>query len=425
MITNILVPIDFSDCSKFAVKIAVDLAKKSNSKIHLLHFIMNDNLGFGYNEIKSKFNELFPHHIFNGTDYELLIKIDNIYSQIIKYEKENNIDFIIIGSIKDPDCINSLSFQLKINATSPVLAVRSELFRKENNILHEHNVLIEQKNFVISSKQKEITDSLYYAKRIQNAILPSEHITKKYLKNYFILYKPKDIVAGDFYWLEVIQLNRHSGLDPESHQKIAVQDHNDVILFAVADCTGHGVPGAMVSVVCKNALNHAVRDHGLTDPGLILDTTRNIINMEFEKSDDEEAIEVVNDGMDIALCYLEGRILKYAGANNSLWMIRNGELLETKGNRQPIGKFDFPSPFTTHTVELQVGDTIYIFSDGYVDQFGGDKGKKFKTAKFKELILSIQHEDMDIQQKIINQTFEIWKGNLEQVDDVCIVGVRI
>jgi serine phosphatase RsbU (regulator of sigma subunit) len=191
------------------------------------------------------------------------------------------------------------------------------------------------------------------------------------------------------------------------------------VLFAAADCTGHGVPGAMVSVVCNNALNRSVREHRLTKPGQILDKTREIVIQEFEKSD-----EVVKDGMDIALCSLEGKILEYAGANNPLWIIRNGEILETKANKQPIGKFDNSEPFTTHTFELQKGDNIYIFTDGYVDQFGGEKGKKFKAQAFRELLLSYQEKIMEEQKTIIDETFEKWRGDLEQLDDVCIIGVR-
>jgi serine phosphatase RsbU (regulator of sigma subunit) len=238
------------------------------------------------------------------------------------------------------------------------------------------------------------------------------------------LYKPKDIVAGDFYWME----------------------HKDnKVLFAAADCTGHGVPGAMVSVVCNNALNRSVREHGLTDPGEILNKTRDIVIQEFEKSE-----EHVKDGMDIALCSLEGNKLQYAGAHNPLWIIRplrhsgpdleSGEkedkiagearndvfeILETKANKQPIGQFDNPVPYTTHSFDLEAGDSLYIFSDGFVDQFGGEKGKKLKTKAFRSLLLSIQYKNMKDQKNIINESFETWKGDLEQIDDVCVIGVRV
>ena len=258
---------------------------------------------------------------------------------------------------------------------------------------------LQQSNAEKQNLLKEITDSISYAKSIQTAILPSQRIIKESLKESFILYKPKDIVAGDFYWME----------------------HKDnTALFAAADCTGHGVPGAMVSVVCNNALNRAVREYGLIIPGEILDKARDIVVGEFEKSDEE-----VKDGMDIALCSIEGNNLKYAGAHNPLWMIRNGELSEIKANKQPIGRFDNPKPYTTHNVELQKGDLIYIFSDGYVDQFGGERGKKFKAKAFRQLLLSIHDQLMEEQKISIDNAFETWRGSLDQIDDVCVIGVRV
>jgi serine phosphatase RsbU (regulator of sigma subunit) len=266
-------------------------------------------------------------------------------------------------------------------------------------VAKKQKTLIQHQKIEVDEKNREIMDSINYARRIQSAILPPDKIVKEYLRNSFILYQPKDVVAGDFYWLE--------------HKE-------GIILFAAADCTGHGVPGAMVSVVCNNALNRSVREHGITDPGLILDKSREIVTAEFEKSDEE-----VKDGMDIALCTLNGDKLAYSGANNPLWIIRNGEVLETKADKQPIGKYADLKPFTTHHIQLKKGDTIYIFSDGFVDQFGGEKGKKFKPKAFKELLLSIQNTSMEEQKDIINNTFENWKGDLEQVDDICVIGVRV
>jgi serine phosphatase RsbU (regulator of sigma subunit) len=214
-----------------------------------------------------------------------------------------------------------------------------------------------------------------------------------------VLYKPKDIVAGDFYWLE---------------------PKDGSILFAAADCTGHGVPGAMVSVICNNGLNRSVREHGLSVPGEILNKTREIVIQEFEKSEDE-----VKDGMDIALCALNGMKLSYAGAHNPLWIIREGELLTFKADKQPIGKHLDYVPYHTHEVDLQKGDVIYVFSDGYADQFGGEKGKKFRTSNMKKLLLSIYEKPMQEQKELLNQTFETWQGDLEQLDDVCVIGVRV
>jgi ligand-binding sensor domain-containing protein len=279
--------------------------------------------------------------------------------------------------------------------TAKLKVRQKELESKVDIATHE----IREQKENIEVAHKEIKSSINYARRIQSAILPPPRIVKEYLKDSFILYKPKDIVAGDFYWME--------------HK-------NNKVLFAAADCTGHGVPGAMVSVVCHNALNRSVREFGLMEPGEILDKTRDIVVQEFDKSEGD-----VKDGMDIALCSLEGNTLHYAGANNPLWIIRNGELLETKANKQPIGKYDNPKPYTTHAVNLEKGDTLYIFSDGYVDQFGGEKGKKFMVKAFRKLIVGIQDKTMEEQKTLIDQNFEQWKGELDQVDDVCVIGVRV
>ena len=254
---------------------------------------------------------------------------------------------------------------------------------------------------LIEEQHHEITDSIKYAKRIQEAILPPSRLIKELLPESFVLYKPKDIVAGDFFWLEQVE---------------------DKVIFAAADCTGHGVPGAMVSVVCHNALNRAVREFGLTDPGKILDKTRELVIEQFEKSDEE-----VKDGMDIALCALSGKQLEFAGANNPIWIIRAGteKIEEIKADKQPIGKYAAEKEFTTHKIDLQADDSFYIFSDGFADQFGGDKGKKFKGASFKRLLLAIQNESMEVQMERINDAFKSWKGDFEQVDDVCVIGVRV
>ena len=271
--------------------------------------------------------------------------------------------------------------------------------KKDNALISKQKAVVEAAHKEIEEAHKEIKDSMEYAKRIQSAILPPSKLVKEYLQESFILYKPKDIVAGDFYWME--------------HKK-------GKVLFAAADCTGHGVPGAMVSVICNGALNRSVREFGLSEPGPILNKAREIVIQEFEKSEEE-----VKDGMDIALCSLEGMKLQYAGAHNPLWIIRNGQILETKANKQPIGKFDKLLPYTTHSFDLEKGDAIYIFSDGYVDQFGGEKGKKFKAKAFRSLLLSIQDKPMEEQKVFLDKAFEDWRGSLEQIDDVCVIGVRV
>lgn len=266
-------------------------------------------------------------------------------------------------------------------------------------------------NKIIRAKNKDILDSITYAKRIQEAILPSNKTIQELLPNHFIFYKPKDIVAGDFYWIEKL---------------------NERIYFAAADCTGHGVPGAMVSVVCSNALSKALLEEKNENPGNLLSRTREIVIEKLSKNNED-----VLDGMDISLASIlinkhnesENRkiVLEWAGANNPLWVIRNKnkELLEIKPNKQPIGKVDNPLPFTTHTIELQKKDIVYLFTDGLQDQFGGEKGKKFKSSKLKSLLLSIQNQTMAKQKELIHTSFETWKGKLEQIDDVCIIGIQV
>jgi serine phosphatase RsbU (regulator of sigma subunit)/Tfp pilus assembly protein PilF len=326
-----------------------------------------------------------------------------------KYNEKKIIDSTahIIAITKEKENVTRKEAELQIKKDQEVmlygglgLVVLFSLFIFNRfRVTYKQKNLIETQHHELNETHREITDSINYAKRIQSAILPPIKVVKEYLKESFILYKPKDVVAGDFYWME---------------QK------NGKVLFAAADCTGHGVPGAMVSVVCNNGLNRSVREHGLTVPGEILDRTREIVVQEFKKSEED-----VKDGMDIALCCIEGMKLQYAGAYNPLWIIRNGEIIETKANKQPIGQFEKPEPYTTHSFDLEKGDAIYIFSDGYVDQFGGERGKKFKAKAFRELLLSIQDKTMEEQKITIDKTFETWKGDLEQIDDVCVIGVRV
>jgi serine phosphatase RsbU (regulator of sigma subunit) len=272
----------------------------------------------------------------------------------------------------------------------------------------DYELELEEKNFLISQKNIEIIDSINYAKRLQEAILPPLEEISEHLPDSFVLYKPKDIVAGDFYFAD------HKG------------DH---FFIAAADCTGHGVPGAMVSVVCSNALNRAVIELELTDPGEILDKVTELVCGTFKKSHN-----AVNDGMDISLCAfnLKTKEVKWAGANNPLWYVspladeqEGGVLSEITANKQPVGKNDYYKPFTTHHLKLKKGDVLYLFTDGYADQFGGPKGKKFKYKQLSDLLVSIYKKPINEQYYLLNRAFENWMGTHEQVDDVCIIGIRI
>lgn len=278
---------------------------------------------------------------------------------------------------------------------------RLRITRKQKIIIEEQKEAVVAAHFELEEKNQEILDSINYAKRIQSAILPETDYFHKNLKDSFILYKPKDIVAGDFYWMEVIK---------------------DQVLYATADCTGHGVPGAMVSVVCSNSLNQSVKELETTNPAKILEMTRSLVKDHFNSKD-----ENVRDGMDITLCVLNSKTntIQFTGANNPLYIIRNGDLIEIKGDKQPVGNHIKEVPFTLHTYQLEKNDVVYTFSDGYVDQFGGPKGKKFMRKQFKELLIKISSLSLDKQKDILDQTFEQWKGDLDQIDDVCVIGVRI
>ncbi len=300
-----------------------------------------------------------------------------------------------------------------------VIALAFFIFRnyrnehKANLLLEAQNTEITEKKHIIEEKQKEILDSITYAKRLQEAILPPAKFMNEHLPEHFLYYRPKDIVAGDFYWMEEIKSSKQS----------------NCVLIAAADCTGHGVPGAMVSVVCSTALNRCVNEFGLTEPGKILDKARELVLETFSKSDRD-----VKDGMDISLCAISpaggggqrpGVEVRWSGANNPLWYIQNGEMKEITADKQPIGSTEKPQPFTTHTIELNKGDSLFLFTDGLADQFGGPKGKKFKYKKFNDILLKNHSQPPSKQKEILNTEFENWLGNLEQIDDVCVIGIRV
>lgn len=275
------------------------------------------------------------------------------------------------------------------------LEISSQELNEAYEKLSESNLQLEEKN-------KDIMDSIRYAQRIQVAILPPEIVVKRHIPESFILFKPKDIVSGDFYWMEM---------------------QGNKVLYAAVDCTGHGVPGAFMSIVGHNGLNRAVHEYGLSKPSDILDKLNELLEETLRQKDKID----VKDGMDIALCCLDPENLKleYSGANNELYLVRGREIIEVKADKQPIGAFHTRRSFTNHALDLQKGDTIYTFTDGYADQFGGPKGKKFKYSQMKELLLSVQRLPMPQQREVLNNTIDSWKGDLVQIDDICMIGVRV
>lgn len=258
----------------------------------------------------------------------------------------------------------------------------------------------------INEKNEDLLSSIHYARLIQEAILPSVERFGSVVPESFVFHAPRDIVSGDFYWL---------------------QEFGDRILFAAVDCTGHGVPGAFMSIIGNNSLNAAVREEGLVTPSLILDYLNETVSETLkQKTEDTMGIK---DGMDIALISLDrqNRFLEYAGAYNPLYIIRDGRLLETKGDKFPIGISidDQLRKFTNHRVELCPGDAVYIFSDGYADQFGGVMGKKFKYDNFRALLFEAHQLSPKEQLALVRQRFYEWKGDLMQLDDTLLIGLRI
>jgi len=275
--------------------------------------------------------------------------------------------------------------------------------KRLQELVHQHGIVTEQRD-QISHRNREIQNSITYARRIQNAVLPSEEFMKSILPNYFVIYKPRDIVSGDFYWADV---------------------YDNKLLIAAVDATGHGVPGAFMSMLGISFLYEVTSKENQLNAGLILKELRDKIKKSLKQTNiDSEQ----KDGFDMALCIidLQKKELEYAGAYNPLYLIRNGELIEIKADKMPVGVHIVEKEyFTTHKTTLKTEDVIYIFSDGFADQIGGEFNSKFKTKPFKSLLGKIHNLPLNEQKEILENTFETWKGDNEQVDDVLIFSLKI
>ena len=293
--------------------------------------------------------------------------------------------------------------------------------RLKDRINLELEQKVEERTREISQQKREITDSIDYAQRIQFAVLPGDTYLEGIMPEHFVLFWPKDVVSGDFYWIR------------EAHGSLVV---------VVADCTGHGVPGAFMSMLGISLLDEQLGKPRLDTPGRILDNLRSKVKEMLVQSG--EAGEQ-KDGMDMAVVILdkERKVLQFAGANSPLYLIRRSDtggigpgleatlnydglrLYEFRGDRQPIGLYWEEQIFSTHRVALQDQDSLYLFTDGYIDQFGGENRKRYKSRRFRELLLSIQHEPMEVQKQLLEQAHKKWRGENEQIDDICVVGFRI
>ncbi len=425
----------FALAKEYALK-GLALVKESEGKIDVAFY--HKELADIYAELKEYKNAYINQVAYSRINDSLTtIKINSSVSDVeIKYKLDKQHEKeVLLFRLKQADAkAESKKQQLIIIFTGIglflVLAFAGFVFRslrlrnQQNKIINEQKDAVENQKHLVEAKNKEIIDSIKYALRIQTAILPQQKVINQYLENSFILYKPKDIVAGDFYWMDSVKLK---------------QNGEEVILFAACDCTGHGVPGAMVSVICHNALNRAVREFGLTQPAAILDKTAEIVLENFSKSEDE-----IYDGMDISICALntKTKTLEWAGANNPLYIVQsldgksqnennfeletlNFELIETKADKQCIGHNEKVKPFTNHQFNLQPDTSIYLFTDGFADQFGGQPEKKLTKSKFKELLLSIQNFPIQQQAKELDTFISNYKKDTEQTDDILVIGVRV
>ena len=276
--------------------------------------------------------------------------------------------------------------------------------RKANEIISEQKLIVEHQKQLVEEKHKEITDSINYAERIQRSFLATKHLLDENLNEYFVFFQPKDIVSGDFYWASKLS--------------------NGNFVLVTADSTGHGVPGAIMSILNISSLEKAV-DQGLCEPSDILNHTRKTI---IERLKKDGSIEGGKDGMDASLISIDFKknVLTHAAANNPVWIVRQQQLIELSPDKMPVGKHDKDNvPFSQHSTQLQKNDLIYTLTDGFPDQFGGPLGKKYMYKKLKEMLIHISQLPMNEQKEILKTTLNTWKGDLEQVDDVCLIGVRI
>jgi serine phosphatase RsbU (regulator of sigma subunit) len=388
-------------------------SQQHNNDKSLFHFkqyiILRDSL---YNIDKTK--EIVRKELeFNFNKKQELQKLE-VAKKLAETDAESRKQQLIIAfSVIAVILLSSLlifaiwQYRLKIKSEKQLQFLNSDLNLK-NFQLEENSLVIETQHTTIHQKNKEITDSIRYAQKIQTAMMPLKHEFSAYFKDAFVLFEPKDIISGDFFWITT---------------------RGEKIIFATGDCTGHGVPGGFMSMLGVSLLNEIINEHDLTEPALILSRLRKkVITALRQKGLSGEQ----QDGMDMTICVIDKQqmTIQYAAANHTFYLIRETDSVYTveefRGDKQPVGIFGKDlKPFKQYSIDLQPNDRIYTFTDGFADQFGGPKGKKFKYKQLKELLLSIQDLDLNEQEVIIKERFKNWKGNLEQVDDVCLIGIRI
>jgi serine phosphatase RsbU (regulator of sigma subunit)/tetratricopeptide (TPR) repeat protein len=363
---------------------------KTAYEFHVLYANLKDSLfSIDNNKVMAEMNTKYE---TEKKDKELIKKDAEIVTQSAKaQEQATQRNYFIIGFI--------IVFLL-----SGLIYRSYRIKNKANAIIEAQKKEVEEQKELLEEKNKEVSDSIHYAKRIQRALLAGETVLNKNLKDYFVYYQPKDIVSGDFYW--------------------AANFDNKFYLIA-ADCTGHGVPGAFMSLLNISKLNETINEKKIGSPDKILNNIRKeIIHALNPEGSDIES----KDGMDCILCAFdfENNKLEYAAANNSFYIVRNKELVLCAADKMPVGKSpQDETPFTLRTIDLQKGDVVYIFTDGLPDQFGGPKGKKYKYKQLEDLLIENIHQPMAQQAEILSKSFNSWKGDLEQVDDVLLIGIKV
>jgi serine phosphatase RsbU (regulator of sigma subunit)/Tfp pilus assembly protein PilF len=409
----------------------MDLALSLSDNDPLFHKYTLQELAYKIDSASKNYEGAFKHfyqmnklkELINKEDVSKSLTKEKFINDLNEFKREQEKQDLVNEQEKNKQrfFLNSVLVILFILVLFALVIFRSlHKTRKANKIIAEQKQEVEHQKHIVEEKHKEITDSINYAERIQRSFLASDDLLNKYLKNYFIYFKPKDVVSGDFYWASTIV---NSGGDEN-------------FILATADSTGHGVPGAIMSLLNITSLEKAI-EH-LTNPADILNHTRQTIINRLKR---DGSAEGGKDGMDCSLLVFDfkKKQLHIAAAHNPVWVIRSYspfeggdrrsgdvELIEIKADKMPVGKHDRDQEsFTSHIIDIKDGDVIYTLTDGFPDQFGGDKGKKFMSKNLKELLMSNAHLSMNEQKELLNDTFTKWVGNLEQVDDVTLIGIKI
>jgi serine phosphatase RsbU (regulator of sigma subunit) len=400
------------------LKLAMQTAMKVETKQLLNRAEITESMAFAYSktgDYKSAFDFILKHRVLNDSIHNQSNAeyLHNLETQYQTEKKEKEIALLNADKKIQEEALLRKEAQSKtliIVCVLVLIVAGVSIFafinkRKTSKILTKQVSEINYQNAIIKEKNKDITDSIQYAKRLQEAVFPEVDKLNNYFAEAFVLFRPKDIVSGDFYWFDEV---------------------NNKTILIVGDCTGHGVPGAFMSILGHNLLNQIILEDEITDPSEILRILdKNVTNALNKKTSKKE----YNDGMDIAICVVdkEKKSLSFAGANRPLVIKRGDELLELKPNKFAVGGIedDRCKLFGKHELKVKDNDILYLFSDGYYDQFGGPSGKKFKYKKLVDSITAIASLPLNEQKNILSNTFENWRGSLEQLDDVCVIGVKI